>query len=155
MIELAAQLHDIGKIGIPDAILLKPAKLTPEEYAVMKKHCEYGKAIVDPTTDSEAELARKYTDLGLMPRQSFDSPFDDGGDGRDDASRTVQRFRLSPGNERGGDSVGRPDHRDRGRVRRGWPVRVPTRLRFRWKNAWKSCDPAGARNSTPPSTTPS
>ncbi|HEX4053145.1 MAG TPA: HD domain-containing phosphohydrolase [Tepidisphaeraceae bacterium] len=74
MIELAAQLHDIGKIGIPDAILLKPAKLTPEEYAVMKKHCEYGKAIVDPTTDSEAELARKYTDLGLMPRQSFDSP---------------------------------------------------------------------------------
>jgi putative two-component system response regulator len=74
MIELAAQLHDIGKIGIPDAILLKPGKLTPEEYALMKKHCEYGKAIIDPTTDSEAELARKYTDLGFMPRQSFDSP---------------------------------------------------------------------------------
>jgi putative two-component system response regulator len=40
----------------------------------MRKHCEYGKAIIDPTTDSEAELARKYADLGLMPRQSFDSP---------------------------------------------------------------------------------
>jgi putative two-component system response regulator len=74
MVELAAQLHDIGKIGIPDAILLKPGKLSPEEYAVMKKHCEYGKAIIDPTTDSEAELARKYVDLGLMPGQSFDSP---------------------------------------------------------------------------------
>jgi len=74
MVELAAQLHDIGKIGIPDAILLKPGKLTPEEYAVMRKHCEYGKAIIDPTTDSEAELARKYSDLGLMPRQSVDSP---------------------------------------------------------------------------------
>lgn len=74
MVELAAQLHDIGKIGIPDAILLKPGKLTREEYAVMRKHCEYGKAIIDPTTDSEAELARKYADLGLMPRQSFDSP---------------------------------------------------------------------------------
>jgi putative two-component system response regulator len=74
MVELAAQLHDIGKIGIPDAILLKPGKLTPEEYALMRKHCEYGKAIIDPTTDSEAELSRKYADLGLMPQQSFDSP---------------------------------------------------------------------------------
>ncbi|MGA2583455.1 MAG: HD domain-containing phosphohydrolase [Tepidisphaeraceae bacterium] len=74
MVELAAQLHDIGKIGIPDAILLKPGKLTPEEYAVMRKHCEYGKAIIDPTTESEAELARKYADLGLMPRQSSESP---------------------------------------------------------------------------------
>jgi putative two-component system response regulator len=41
MVELAAQLHDIGKIGIADAILLKPGKLTPEEYAQMRKHCEY------------------------------------------------------------------------------------------------------------------
>ncbi len=41
-IEVAALLHDIGKIGIPDAILNKPAKLTGEEYALMKKHPEYG-----------------------------------------------------------------------------------------------------------------
>jgi putative two-component system response regulator len=40
----------------------------------MRKHCEYGKAIIDPTTDGEAELARKYSDLGLMPRQSVESP---------------------------------------------------------------------------------
>src|SRR5579872_1662654 len=41
-IEIAALLHDIGKVGIPDAILNKPAKLTSEEYDLMKKHPEYG-----------------------------------------------------------------------------------------------------------------
>ncbi|HKV27945.1 MAG TPA: HD-GYP domain-containing protein [Candidatus Acidoferrales bacterium] len=41
-IEVTALLHDIGKIGIPDAILNKPAKLTDKEYALMKKHPEYG-----------------------------------------------------------------------------------------------------------------
>ena len=37
-----APLHDIGKVGIPDSILLKPGKLTPEEFEVMKKHTTYG-----------------------------------------------------------------------------------------------------------------
>ncbi|MGB6715328.1 MAG: HD domain-containing phosphohydrolase, partial [Candidatus Acidiferrales bacterium] len=41
-IEVAALLHDIGKIGIPDAILNKPSRLTAEEYDLMKKHPEYG-----------------------------------------------------------------------------------------------------------------
>jgi HD-GYP domain-containing protein (c-di-GMP phosphodiesterase class II) len=45
-IEVAALLHDIGKIGIPDAILNKPARLTPEEYELMKKHPEYGWAVL-------------------------------------------------------------------------------------------------------------
>src|SRR5690606_30626838 len=36
-IELAAPLHDVGKIGIPDSILLKPGKLTPEEFEIMKQ----------------------------------------------------------------------------------------------------------------------
>jgi HD-GYP domain-containing protein (c-di-GMP phosphodiesterase class II) len=45
-IEITALLHDIGKIGIPDAILNKPAKLTAEEYALMKKHPEYGWAVL-------------------------------------------------------------------------------------------------------------
>lgn len=35
-------LHDIGKVGIPDNILLKPGRLTPEEFEIMKKHVEYG-----------------------------------------------------------------------------------------------------------------
>ncbi|AFA47325.1 HD-GYP domain-containing protein [Acetobacterium woodii] len=38
----AAPLHDIGKIGIPDAILLKPGKLSAEEYEIMKTHCKIG-----------------------------------------------------------------------------------------------------------------
>jgi len=37
-----ASLHDIGKVGAPDAILLKPGKLTTEEFAEMKKHCALG-----------------------------------------------------------------------------------------------------------------
>jgi len=45
-LEAAAILHDIGKIGVPDAILRKPAKLTEAEYAVVKKHPEYGCAVL-------------------------------------------------------------------------------------------------------------
>jgi HD-GYP domain-containing protein (c-di-GMP phosphodiesterase class II) len=45
-LEVAALLHDIGKVGIPDAILRKPAKLEAEEYALMKKHPEYGWAVL-------------------------------------------------------------------------------------------------------------
>ena len=38
----AAPMHDMGKIGIPDHILLKPGPLTPEEFAIMQKHAEIG-----------------------------------------------------------------------------------------------------------------
>ena len=45
-LEVAALLHDIGKVGIPDSILRKPAKLDEAEYALMKKHPEYGWAVL-------------------------------------------------------------------------------------------------------------
>jgi hypothetical protein len=48
MMEYGALLHDIGKIGIEDAILRKPGKLTPEEYTVMKRHPEIGHRILQP-----------------------------------------------------------------------------------------------------------
>jgi len=43
----AALFHDIGKLAIPDAILLKPASLTPEEWAIMQGHAEEGARIID------------------------------------------------------------------------------------------------------------
>lgn len=46
----SALLHDIGKIGIPDDILKKPGKLTPEEYEIIKKHAEIGADIVKDIT---------------------------------------------------------------------------------------------------------
>ncbi len=52
LIEISASLHDIGKIGIPDSILLKPGKLSPEEMALMQTHSRKG-----------AELISKYKDF--------------------------------------------------------------------------------------------
>ncbi len=46
-IYLAGLLHDIGKIGIPDAIILKPAALAPEEYELIKQHPEIGAGILE------------------------------------------------------------------------------------------------------------
>jgi putative two-component system response regulator len=39
----SAPLHDIGKVGIPDRVLLKPGKLDPDEWVIMKKHVDYGR----------------------------------------------------------------------------------------------------------------
>ncbi|MGC4042732.1 MAG: HD domain-containing protein [Armatimonas sp.] len=47
-LETGALLHDIGKLGVPEYILLKPGKLTPDEFAQIKKHPEIGAAILDP-----------------------------------------------------------------------------------------------------------
>ena len=45
-IQVAGLLHDIGKIGIPDAVLRKPRKLTGDEYQVVKQHVALGDLIV-------------------------------------------------------------------------------------------------------------
>lgn len=47
MIARAAALHDVGKVGIPDSILMKPGKLTPEEYDVMKTHSTIGAQLLE------------------------------------------------------------------------------------------------------------
>ncbi|MDR2503404.1 MAG: two-component system response regulator [Deltaproteobacteria bacterium] len=53
MIYKSAPLHDIGKVGVPDRILLKPDRLTPEEFEEMKKHTVYGR---DTILAAEKEL---------------------------------------------------------------------------------------------------
>ncbi len=45
-ITLSSVLHDIGKVGIPDAILCKPDRLEEEEFEIMKKHCVYGRDVL-------------------------------------------------------------------------------------------------------------
>jgi putative two-component system response regulator len=47
-----APLHDIGKVGIPDAVLLKPGKLTPEEFEIMKTHTTLGGKAIDFSKES-------------------------------------------------------------------------------------------------------
>ncbi|MDG2012371.1 MAG: response regulator [Pirellulaceae bacterium] len=51
-LELAAQLHDVGKIAISDAILYKPGKLTEEEYDIMKTHCQEANRILGGTNEA-------------------------------------------------------------------------------------------------------
>lgn len=50
-LKLLAQFHDIGKVGIPDSILFKPGKLTPEEFNEMKRHSEIGYRIAQASPD--------------------------------------------------------------------------------------------------------
>ncbi len=59
MIRLAARLHDIGKIGIPDQILLKPGKLTNEEYSLMKEHTTIGAEMLSGSSSPLMRLAEE------------------------------------------------------------------------------------------------
>ena len=56
----AAPLHDIGKVAIPDGILLKPGKLSPDEWRVMKTHAEHGADLLQRAIDKLGD------DAGLM-----------------------------------------------------------------------------------------
>ena len=64
MLEQAAQLHDVGKIGIPDAILFKPGKLGVDEYDMMKRHCALGRQIIEPISEKEWNILKTHTRIG-------------------------------------------------------------------------------------------
>ncbi len=63
----SALLHDIGKIGIPDSILKKQGKLLPEEYALIKKHPEYGAEII-----KDIEFLREASSIVLYHHERWD-----------------------------------------------------------------------------------
>lgn len=58
-IHYSAPIHDIGKVGIPDEILLKPGNLTPEESATMKSHTVIGAKILEGSSSSFLKMARE------------------------------------------------------------------------------------------------
>ncbi|MFO7760761.1 MAG: response regulator [Desulfobia sp.] len=69
MLRLAAPLHDVGKIGISDTILLKPAKLTPEEFAVIKEHSVIGYRIL---SGSKSRLLNLGASIAWTHHEKFD-----------------------------------------------------------------------------------
>ncbi len=68
MLEMAAPMHDTGKIGIPDAILKKPAKLNSEEWVIMKTHTSIGHSIL---SQSEAPLFKMAADIALAHHEKW------------------------------------------------------------------------------------
>src|SRR6188768_2151743 len=65
----AAPMHDVGKLGIPDRILLKPGKLTPEEWEIMKQHPLIGAEIIG---DHPSELMRAARTVALRHHERWD-----------------------------------------------------------------------------------
>jgi len=69
MLMLAAPMHDIGKIGIPDSILRKPGKLTVEEFEIMKTHCDIGAKIIG---QDDSDLLRMARIVALSHHERWD-----------------------------------------------------------------------------------
>lgn len=71
----SAPLHDIGKVGVPDRILLKPGKLTPEEFEEMKKHTTYGRdtiASVSRELDTPEPFLEVAQDIAYYHHEKWD-----------------------------------------------------------------------------------
>jgi response regulator RpfG family c-di-GMP phosphodiesterase len=69
MLLLAAPMHDIGKIAIPDSILLKPAKLDADEFRTMKRHTIIGHDILKGST---SQLLRTAAEIALSHHEKYD-----------------------------------------------------------------------------------
>jgi len=74
LLELAAQLHDVGKIGIPDSILLKAGSLTPEEFDMVQRHCGFGKRVFESATEQDSMMLRQHSKLGAQMLNCTSSP---------------------------------------------------------------------------------
>jgi putative two-component system response regulator len=69
MIRLAAPLHDLGKVAIPDSILLKPGRLLPEEFALIQQHTTIGVRIL---SGSRSRLLRLAEEIALTHHERWD-----------------------------------------------------------------------------------
>jgi putative two-component system response regulator len=65
----ASPMHDIGKIGIPDAILLKPGKFEPQEWEIMKTHASIGAKLLD---GDDSDLMRMAREIALTHHEKWD-----------------------------------------------------------------------------------
>lgn len=71
----SAPLHDIGKVGIPDAILLKPGKLTPEEYDIMKTHTVLGRDTIlaaEKMIDAPGSFLGHAREIAMSHQEKWD-----------------------------------------------------------------------------------
>ena len=69
LLRVASQMHDVGKIGIPDNILLKPGSLTPEERGLMQRHPEIGFRIL---SGSKSDLLELAAEIALTHHEKVD-----------------------------------------------------------------------------------
>ncbi|PHS78871.1 MAG: response regulator rpfG [Rhodospirillaceae bacterium] len=69
IMRVAAPLHDAGKIGTPDNILLKPGRLDPDEIAIMKQHVEHGCVILSQSTHPTMKIA---ANIALAHHETWD-----------------------------------------------------------------------------------
>lgn len=65
----ASPMHDVGKIGVPDAILLKPGKLDEAEWVIMKSHVRIG---ADLLSDDDSELLKLAREIALAHHEKWD-----------------------------------------------------------------------------------
>jgi putative two-component system response regulator len=70
----AAPLHDMGKVGVPDSVLLKPGKLTPDEFELMQKHSVYGRQSIEPMTEDDWRKLSSHTFMGEKIMDASTSP---------------------------------------------------------------------------------
>ena len=69
LIRIASALHDVGKVGVPDHILMKPGALDADERAVMERHCEIGHRIL---SGSSAPVLQLAATIALTHHERFD-----------------------------------------------------------------------------------
>lgn len=74
LLYLTSPLHDIGKVGIPDKVLLKPGRLTPEEFEIMKEHVLIGGRTLDAAVKAHprAKYLQVARDIAFTHHEKFD-----------------------------------------------------------------------------------